>query len=70
MIDLIITLCLTDRPTVCKDISATYEQPIAACITPQAQMEVFKLAENHPNWHIKGYRCKPHKAAKNFGGGA
>jgi hypothetical protein len=61
MLELIVSVCLVDNPTRCKDVSLVY---LAESVTPmqcmmQSQAEIAKWTEGHPNWVAKRWSCRP-----------
>jgi hypothetical protein len=61
MIELVVSVCLIDNPTKCKDVSLVY---MAESVTPMQCMmmsppEIAKWTEGHPNWFAKRWTCRP-----------
>lgn len=59
MIELVVAVCMIDRPSRCKDVTLNFE---GDSVTPQqcmmnGQMEMAKWAGDNPNWVIKKWRC-------------
>jgi len=61
MLELLISVCLIDSPTRCKDVALSYA---AESLTPfqcmmGAQPEIAKWSDSHPQWAIKRWTCQP-----------
>jgi hypothetical protein len=61
MIELVVSVCLVNDLTRCKDISLVY---MAEGVTPMqclmmSPAEIAKWAEGHPNWVAKRWTCRP-----------
>jgi hypothetical protein len=61
MIEIAAAVCLISAPVRCRDISLTFEE---AAITPYSCMmygqgELAKWTEEHPNWRIAKWSCRP-----------
>lgn len=61
MIELIVSVCLIDDPSRCKDVSLTYS---AEGMTPMqclmaSPAEIAKWSEGHPKWVAKRWTCRP-----------
>ncbi len=61
MIELIVSVCLMDDPSRCKEISLTYS---AENLTPMQCLmmsppEIAKWSEGHPKWFAKRWTCRP-----------
>lgn len=63
MIELVMFVCLMDRPADCHDVRLTFENPYGERrVTPQqcmqdGQVEMSKWIGDHPNFVIKKWRC-------------
>jgi hypothetical protein len=61
MIELVVSVCLLDDPSQCKDISLVYS---AEGVTPSqclmmSPAEIAKWSEGHPKWFAKRWTCRP-----------
>jgi hypothetical protein len=61
MIELVLSVCLLDDPSRCKDVALTYS---AENLTPmqclmQSPVEISKWTEAHPKWFTKRWTCRP-----------
>jgi hypothetical protein len=61
MLELVVSVCLADDPSRCKDVSLVY---MAENVTPMqcmmmSQVEIAKWAEGHPKWVAKRWSCRP-----------
>lgn len=61
MLELLVTVCMIDDASRCKDVSLVY---LAEAVTPhqcmmRSQMEIAKWTEGHPNWVAKRWSCRP-----------
>jgi hypothetical protein len=61
MIELIVSVCLIDDPSRCKEVSLTYS---ADDMTPMrclmmSPSEIAKWSEGHPKWVAKRWSCRP-----------
>lgn len=59
MLVLVISACMIDNPSVCKDARFTFEE---TNVTPQqcmfyGQQEMSKWLSEHPNYRIMKWRC-------------
>ena len=64
MIELLLAVCLIDKPATCKDVSLIYS---AEALTPihcvmRAEPEIAKWITEHPGWQTKRFTC-PRPAA-------
>ncbi len=65
MVSLILVVCLTAAPEVCRE----ERRPIASVSGPSCMVQAQQLAsqwlDEHPKWALRGWRCKfgaPEKA--------
>jgi hypothetical protein len=59
MIELVIAVCMIDKPSHCKDVTLNFEgESISAaqCMS-NSQIEMAKWIGEHPNWVIHKWRC-------------
>ncbi|HKZ95490.1 MAG TPA: hypothetical protein VJ045_00765 [Hyphomicrobiaceae bacterium] len=61
MIELLVSVCLVDDPTRCKDVSLVDS---ADDVSPMQRMmmspaEIAKWSEGHPRWVAKRWTCRP-----------
>lgn len=61
MLELVISVCLFEEPTRCKDVSLNY---MANGMSPRQCMmmspaEIAKWNEAHPKWFAKKWTCRP-----------
>jgi hypothetical protein len=61
MLELVVSVCLIQDPSRCKDVSLVYS---AEMTTPMqcmmgAQPEIAKWMEGHPKWALKRWACRP-----------
>lgn len=61
MLELLVSVCLIDEPSRCKDVSLTFS---VESMTPMqcmmgAQPEVAKWIDEHPKWVAKRWSCAP-----------
>jgi hypothetical protein len=61
MLELVVSVCLADDLTRCKDVSLVY---MAETVTPMQCMmmspaEIAKWSEGHPKWVAKRWSCRP-----------
>lgn len=61
MLEILVVACLINSPEKCKDVSLSFS---GDSVTPmqclmQAQPEIAKWTEGHPNWKITRYTCRP-----------
>ena len=61
MLELLVSVCLIDDPTRCKDVSLVY---MAEGVTQMQCMmmspaEIAKWSEGHPRWVAKRWTCRP-----------
>jgi len=61
MLELIVSVCLLEDHSRCKDVSLTY---MAESTTPMQCMmmspgEIAKWSESHPKWFAKKWSCRP-----------
>lgn len=61
MLELLVSVCLINEPSRCKDVSLTYSAEGMSqlqCVMG-AQPEIAKWIEGHPNWVAKRWECRP-----------
>lgn len=60
MFEIILVVCLTDQPKICKDVAVQYVEavPPDRCML-SAQLEAAKWLEQHPKWGLKSWTCQP-----------
>jgi len=61
MLELVVSVCLADDLSRCKDVSLVY---MAEAVTPiqcmmMSQIEIAKWTEGHPKWVAKRWTCRP-----------
>jgi hypothetical protein len=59
MIELVIAVCMIDKPSHCKDVTLNFEgESISAaqCMS-NGQIEMAKWIGEHPNWVITKWHC-------------
>jgi len=61
MLELVISACLLEDHSRCKDVSLVY---MAESVTPmqcmiQSPAELAKWSEGHPKWFVKRWKCQP-----------
>lgn len=59
MIELVVSVCMIDQPSRCKDVRLNFE---AETVTANqcmmyGQFEMAKWAGDHPNWTIQKWHC-------------
>ncbi len=61
MLELVVSVCLTDDPTRCKEISLLNvdENTTPMQCMMMSQAEIAKWAEGHPKWVAKRWSCRP-----------
>lgn len=63
MIDIIVSVCMTSEVSRCKDVSLSLADEHASihrcAVGMQAQIEIGRWLETHPNWHVKRWTCVP-----------
>lgn len=61
MLELIVSVCLIETPSRCKDVALTYNMEsltMMQCVMG-AQPEIAKWIEAHPKWQLKRWACRP-----------
>jgi len=67
MIELVLVVCLIDRPDQCRDVGVTY---LAENLTPmqcimQAPPHMARWVDEHPGWRVARWTCRrPGRVAK------
>ena len=59
MIELVVAVCMVDKPSHCKDVTLNFEgESISAaqCMS-NGQIEMAKWIGEHPNWVIHKWHC-------------
>jgi len=59
MIELVVSVCLADDPTRCKDVSLIFDEMSAAQCMMMSPVQIAKWSESHPKWVAKRWTCRP-----------
>ncbi|ULJ76624.1 hypothetical protein L2W42_30495 (plasmid) [Rhizobium gallicum] len=65
-IELVLTICIADRPSICRDEHLHFENrgSLMACMA-QAPPQIARWSEEHPNLRVVRWRCEyPPKATE------
>lgn len=61
MLELLVSTCLINDPTRCREVSLAYMAEGVSemqCLI-KAPVEIAKWAEGHPKWFAKRWTCRP-----------